>query len=50
MASYIGEPIRKDNIDVLVPNILKALKHLKGRQLAIVTGTKVEFYRIDEYP
>jgi len=47
---YIGEPIRKDNIDVLVSNILKALKHLKGHQLAIVTGTKVEFYRIDEYP
>ncbi|MEX0569470.1 MAG: DUF5615 family PIN-like protein [Candidatus Njordarchaeota archaeon] len=41
---YIGEPVRKDNIDMLVSNILKALKHLKSRQLAIVTSAKVEFH------
>jgi len=44
---YIGEPVRKDNIDMLVSNILKALRHLRGRQLAVVTSTKVEFYQID---
>ncbi len=44
---YIGEPIRKDNVDRLASNIIKALKTIDERPfLVIVTSNTIELYRL----
>ncbi len=42
---YIGEPIKKENIDKLVTNILVALKLIKEKQVIIVTNATIEILR-----
>ncbi len=42
---YIGEPIRKDNVQKIAENIIKALEAMKKRRLlAIVTSNMIELY------
>ena len=44
---YIGEPIRKDNVDRLASNIIKTLKTIDERPfLVIVTSNTIELYRL----
>jgi len=42
---YIAEPVRKDNLDKLVRNIIKALEILGGKpRLIIITSNTIESY------
>lgn len=43
---YIGEPVRKENVDRLAQNLAVALGLLKkGKRVVIVTSVTIEIYR-----
>jgi predicted nuclease of predicted toxin-antitoxin system len=42
---YVGEPVRKDNIEIIVENTIKALEEMKGKPcLVIVKSSTIEIY------
>ena len=44
---YIAEPVRKDNVEKLARNTLKALEALREKPgLAIITTKTIELYRL----
>ncbi len=44
---YIGEPVRKDNVEKLAKNIVKALETIKEKPfLVIITSDTIESYRL----
>jgi len=43
---YIGEPVRRENVDRLAQNLVVALELLKkGKRVVTVTGVTIEVYR-----